>query len=83
MQIGLRAGAAEDREYLWWLHCATMRHYIEKTWGWDEAWQRGKFDENFDPLSHVIIEKDGAPIGRLSVQRTGDEIFLVAIEIAP
>jgi ribosomal protein S18 acetylase RimI-like enzyme len=83
MQIGLRPGATNDREYLWWLHCATMREYVDKTWGWDEAWQRRKFDEDFDPLSLLIVGKDGAAIGQISVRRTGDEIFLASIEIAP
>lgn len=83
MRIGLRPGAPEDREYLWRLHCATMREYVDKTWGWNEAWQRRRFDENFDPLPLRIIEKEGEPIGCISVQRPGHEIFLAAIEIAP
>jgi ribosomal protein S18 acetylase RimI-like enzyme len=83
MQIGLRPAATEDREYLWRLHCETMRDYVDKTWGWNEAWQRRKFDENFDPSSFRIIEKDGEPVGQISVLRPGDEIFLGAIEIAP
>jgi ribosomal protein S18 acetylase RimI-like enzyme len=83
MQIGLRPGSAEDREFLWRLHCETMREYVEKTWGWDEAWQRGEFEQNFDPGSLLIVEKEGERIGYMSVRRTGGEIFLAAIEIAP
>lgn len=82
MRIGLRPCALEDREYLWWLHRETMRDYVGKTWGWDEAFQRGKFDENFDPLALLIIEHDSEPIGYISVRRPGDEIFLAPIEIA-
>jgi ribosomal protein S18 acetylase RimI-like enzyme len=82
-RIGLRPGERGDREYLWWLHRETMRDYVDKTWGWDEAWQRVKFDENFDPLSLRIIEKDGEPIGYISVRRSCEEIFLAGIEIAP
>ena len=83
MKIGLRPGTTGDREFLWRLHCATFREYVDQTWGWDEAWQCGKFDEDFDPGSLLIIEKDDAPIGHLSVRRTDDEIFLAAIAIAP
>ena len=83
MQIGLRPVAADDREYLWWLHCETMREYVDKTWGWDEAWQRRRFDGNFDPPSLLIIEKDGEPVGHMCVRRPGSEIFLASIEIAP
>src|ERR1700733_7560936 len=82
-RIGLRPATLEDREYLWWLHRETMRDYIDKTWGWNEAFQRGLFDENFDPLPLRIIEKESEPIGCISVRRSGDEIFLAAIEIAP
>lgn len=82
-RIRLRAGEPKDREYLWWLHRETMRDYVDKTWGWDEAWQRGNFDQSFDPLSFRIIEKDGEPIGYISARRSSDGIFLAAIEIAP
>jgi ribosomal protein S18 acetylase RimI-like enzyme len=60
-----------------------MRDYVDQTWGWDDAWQRRRFDENFDPLPLQIIEKDGESIGYVSVRRPSDEIFLAAIEIAP
>ncbi len=83
MQIVLRPGVTRDREYVWWLHCETMRQYVDETWGWDQTWQRRRFDETFDPLSYLIIEKDGESIGRISVRRPGDEIFLAGIEIAP
>jgi ribosomal protein S18 acetylase RimI-like enzyme len=83
VRIGLRPGTLEDREYLWWLHRETMRDYVDKTWGWDEAFQRGRFDDNFDPLSLLIIQRDSEPIGYISIRRPGDEIFLAAIEIAP
>jgi ribosomal protein S18 acetylase RimI-like enzyme len=60
-----------------------MQEYVEKTWGWDEGFQRGMFEEDFDPSSLMIIEKDREPIGCISVQRPGNEILLSAIEIAP
>ena len=83
LRIHLRPGEHNDREYLWWLHRETMRDYVDQTWGWNEAWQRDNFDRNFDPLSLRIIEKDGDPIGYISVRRSSDGILLAAIEIAP
>jgi ribosomal protein S18 acetylase RimI-like enzyme len=83
MEVDLRPGAAGDREFLWRLHCETMREYVAATWGWDETFQRDRFDAHFDPLSLLIIEKDGESIGTISVRRPGDEIFLAAIEITP
>ena len=83
MRIGLRSVTPEDREYLWWLHRETMRDYVDQTWGWDDAWQRSKFDENFDPGPLQMIEANGESVGYIQVRRPGNEIFLVAIEIAP
>lgn len=82
-RIGLRHGKPEDREYLWLLHCATMQDYVDKTWGWDTAWQRAMFDESFDPMSLQIIEDGDEAVGYISVQRHSDRIFLAGIEIEP
>ena len=73
----------EDREYLWWLHRETMWEYVDKTWGWDEAFQRKKFDEGFDPPALQMIEIDGGAVGYIRVRREPDAIFLASIEIAP
>jgi ribosomal protein S18 acetylase RimI-like enzyme len=81
--IRIRSAAPQDREFLWWLHRETMRDNVHKTWGWDESWQRERFDENFDPARLQIIEYENRAIGYISVERPGDEIFLAAIEVAP
>jgi ribosomal protein S18 acetylase RimI-like enzyme len=81
--IRIRAAAPQDREFLWWLHRETMRDYVHKTWGWDDSWQRERFDENFDPARLQIIEYEGRAFGCISVERPGNEIFLAAIEVAP
>jgi len=60
-----------------------MRTYVEKTWGWDEAWQLQNFQERFDPAAREIIEFDGASIGYITVERREEGIFLSSIEIAP
>jgi N-acetylglutamate synthase-like GNAT family acetyltransferase len=60
-----------------------MRLYIERTWGWDEAWQSQYFQEHFDPSKLEIVEANGVAIGYLSVEQREDLIFLRQIEIAP
>lgn len=60
-----------------------MRDYVDKTWGWDDNWQRERFDENFDPKRLQMIEYAGRSIGYVSIQRSGNEIILAAIEVAP
>ena len=83
MQISLRPATDEDYGFLWWLHRATMRPYVEKTWGWDEQWQAQYFRDRFDPTTREIIECVGVPIGCISVERPEDRICLSVIEIAP
>ncbi len=81
--VSLRAAAPGDREFLWWLHRETMGDYVRQTWGWDDGWQRRRFDENFDPMQLQIVEYEERAIGCISVRYPGSEIFLAVIEIAP
>lgn len=81
--VSLRPATHDDYDFLWWLHCVTMRPSVEATWGWDEAWQAAYFREHFDPTSRNIIEVDGDAVGVISVERRDDLIFLAAVEIAP
>jgi len=83
MTVLLRLATQEDYDFLWWLHCATMKPYVEQTWGWEETWQAQYFQEHFDPTKLDIVESDGVPIGYLSVERREDLIFLRQVEIAP
>jgi len=82
-KVSPRPATQEDYDFLWWLHRATMRPYVKKTWGWDEVRQSQHFQERFDPTTREIIESDGVPIGYITVERREKVIFLAAIEIAP
>jgi ribosomal protein S18 acetylase RimI-like enzyme len=81
--LRLRPATPDDREFLWTLHCQTMRDYVDRTWGWDERWQRQRFDGNFDPALLQIVEYGGQMAGCMSVRRSTEEMFLAVIEIAP
>src|SRR5262245_25619273 len=81
--VSLRPAIRGDYDFLWWLHCATMRSYVEKTWGWDEAWQFQYFHTHFDPTKIEIVESNGVAIGYISVERREDLIVLRQIEIVP
>lgn len=83
MQISLRPATDDDYDFLWWLHRATMKPYVEKTWGWDEQWQAKYFHDHFDPTTREVVECDRVPIGHISVERGEGRIFLATIEIAP
>lgn len=79
----LRQATAEDFEFLWNLHRAAMRPYVEETWGWDEAVQARRFREAFDPTHRQIVIVDGRPAGVLQVDDLPRAVFLANVEIDP
>ena len=83
MDISLRPATENDYDFLWWLHGATMRDYVDAIWGWDEAVQRQFFQVRFNPARMEIVECAGEAVGYIAVERREESIFLGAIEIAP
>lgn len=83
MRASLRPATPDDKEFLWNLHRDTMREYVEQVWGWDEAWQRERFLERFDPDERRIVELDGVSVGAIQVDRQADHIFLKNLHITP
>jgi RimJ/RimL family protein N-acetyltransferase len=83
MQWTLRPTTADDRDFLFALHRAAMRPYVDTTWGWDDAEQARMFDQKFDPASQEIVQVDGVDAGTLAVEETDEEIWLAVIEIHP
>jgi len=79
----LRPARDGDREWLYALHCASMRDVVERTWGWDEAWQRAHFDSRFAPAGISVITVGGRDVGILSLQARPAELYVAALEIAP
>jgi ribosomal protein S18 acetylase RimI-like enzyme len=79
----LRQASENDREFLYELHCRTMREVIEKTWGWDEEWQRKDFDRRFADYFASVIESDGRRIGGLLLEPSQDFIYIHEIQVLP
>lgn len=65
MEHRLRPVSALDREFLFMLHCITMRDVIEATWGWDEPWQRTDFNRRFAVQDVSIIHVMNHDVGGL------------------
>jgi ribosomal protein S18 acetylase RimI-like enzyme len=79
----LRGATEADREFLWRLHALAMRRPVQRTWGWDEDFQRGYFEEHFDPDERQIVVVDGRDAGVLQTERSEDSLFLANVEILP
>jgi ribosomal protein S18 acetylase RimI-like enzyme len=81
--IGFRDVTREDLEFLYQMHVATMRDYVDQTWGWNNSFQEKVFQDRFDPLELQMITFDHIDIGVISLLKKKEEIFLRAIEILP
>lgn len=79
----LRPATAEDRDFLYRLHVATMKPTVSQIWGWDDAVQAAYFRDRFDPSVRQVIVMDGRDVGVVEVERRPAEVFLSNIEIAP
>jgi ribosomal protein S18 acetylase RimI-like enzyme len=78
-----RQATDSDYDFLFALHRATMREYIEPIWGWHEEWQEEYFRKKFDPLKRHIIIVDGEDAGVLVVEERPNEIYIGLIELLP
>jgi len=79
----LRPARADDFDRLYALHDAAMHHYVEATWGWDDAFQRAAFTKSYDPGALSIIVVVGEDAGVMAVERRDDLVYLRLIEIDP
>jgi len=79
----LRPATAADYDFLYTLHRAVIREYVEPIWGWHEAWQAEYFRRKFDTQGRWIIVVDDQDGGVLIVEETDAEIFLALIELLP
>ena len=81
--VELRQAIQKDRNFLYKLKKKTLKEYIQKTWGWDEEWQKDYHIQNFKPELLKIIIKSGKKIGCFSIIEEEDRFFLSVIEILP
>ncbi|MDB4951842.1 MAG: uncharacterized protein JWM27_4491 [Gemmatimonadetes bacterium] len=79
----LRPAAEADRELLFRVRRDTMREYVDRTWGWDDAWQREHFDRTFDPAALSVIVVDGCDAGVLEAEVRASVVYLANIQILP
>ena len=81
--IGFRTAKEQDIDFLYALHVATMKEYVDKTWGWDDGFQEKVFRKRYVPAEIQIIMFAGNEMGMLSVEERDDDVFLRALEIHP
>ena len=60
-----------------------MREVIEKTWGWDEGWQRTDFERRLAAYLVSIIEAEGRAAGSLWLEWKTDSLYIHEVQILP
>ena len=83
MMYTFRLATRDDEDFLYCLHRATMKDYVDRTWGWDEDIQAGMFKRKFAPSGQQIVVVDGRDVGVISLQQRPDALFLANIQILP
>ena len=83
MGYKLRPATHSDYDFIYEVKKAALGAYVAATWGWDEAFQREYFAQDFDPAEHQVIVVDRQDIGELSIQYGESEINLSEIYILP
>lgn len=83
VEWSLRPAVPADRDFLFDLNRATMKDYVDRTWGWNDHEQSAFFADRFQPDAWQIIQVDGEDVGVLIVEDRADEIHLAEVQILP
>jgi ribosomal protein S18 acetylase RimI-like enzyme len=83
VHVVLRPATSDDRAFLFELYAQTMRDVVERTWGWDDSWQRADFERRFAGCSVSVAVVGGRPIGGLFLETRSDALFIHEIQVLP
>lgn len=72
----IRNASQDDYEAAYKIKKDALQSYVEKTWGWNEEFQRNYHEKHFEPINLKIIEVKNEPIGSLKFIKEKDHIFL-------
>lgn len=82
--LELRPAAESDFEIVFAITMATMRAYVEATWGiWDEAKHRSRIRDSFEPSTHRLVHVDGQLAGLLAAKEHAEHVQLVKVFLLP
>lgn len=81
--IRLRPATDADLEFLYNLMVATMREYVEATWGWDEDFQARRFRGNFLAERWQTVSVGAQDVGTVAIENRPDELLLRNLYLLP
>jgi len=83
MRMDVRRATLEDGPDLFELHRIAFKEHIERTWGWDEKWQRANFVRECASSITSVVRLNGRTVGYLQVQHDPHCIHLQNIALHP
>ena len=76
VEFKLRNASQDDYEAAYIIKKDALQSYVEKTWRWNEEFQRNYHKKHFEPKNLKIIEVESNPVGSLKFITEKDHIFL-------
>jgi ribosomal protein S18 acetylase RimI-like enzyme len=83
MNFQLEPCSRDDAQFVYAIHCSSMRDVISRTWGWDEEWQAADFESRFEPGRTSFIVTEGQRVGFLELEDRGSELYVGTLNILP
>ncbi len=82
-RIALRPATFQDSEFAYGLKKASLGEYVARIWGWDEAFQRGFHEREFNAEGTEIIVRGGRDVGLARIEREADHIYIRHLYVLP
>ena len=83
VRFRLEKAAATDKAALFAIHELLFKEQISLIWGWDEAWQRANFDEEWERVETLAIHDGTGMAGYLQTERHPDHIYVLNLALLP
>ncbi len=83
LQIDLRPATVTDRDFAFQVWKAAMQQYVKATWGWNEASQLQRQQEEFDVVTYQIVRIAEQSAGTLIIKRHPDHLYLSGLYLLP
>jgi len=72
----IRNATPNDYEIAYNIKKDALQSYVDKTWGWNEEFQRKYHEKHFDTKNLQIIEVQKEPVGSLEILDKEDRLFI-------
>lgn len=81
IEYKIRNSTQEDFEAAYSIKKDALQSYIDKTWGWNEEFQRKYHEKHFDTKNLQIIEVQNEPVGSLEILDNEDHLLISGLYI--